>query len=105
VTGKDPDDDLREGKQTLLVAAARRLAGPRDRRALEDALGRPDLSAEGAHRARAALRTSGALDETLDAIDALAERARDAIASADAIDPAVRGALSSLAGLVAVREG
>jgi geranylgeranyl diphosphate synthase type I len=105
VTGKDPDDDLREGKQTLLVAAARRLAAPGERRALEDALGRPDLSTESAQRARAALRTSGALDETLDAIDALADRARDAIAPVEAIAPAVRDALLSLAGLVAVREG
>jgi geranylgeranyl diphosphate synthase, type I len=104
-TGKDPDDDLREGKQTLLVAAARRLAAPDELRALDDALGRHDLPRELADRARALIRRSGALQETLNAIADLAERARAAVAATPLLDPTVRAALTSLAGLVALREG
>jgi geranylgeranyl diphosphate synthase type I len=103
VTGKDPDDDLREGKQTLLVAATRRLADPEARRDLEDALGSAGLSDEGADRARAAIRDSGALRETLSVIDELANHAR-AAAHAAPFEPAVRDALVSLATLVVIRE-
>jgi geranylgeranyl diphosphate synthase type I len=102
ITGKDPDDDLREGKQTLLVATARRLAGPAARRDLEDALGRPGLSDEEADRARAAIRDSGALRETIDVIGRLADGACD-IARAAPVEPEVRDALVWLARLVVIR--
>ena len=104
VTGKDPDDDLREGKQTLLVVNARRLADPAGRRALADAIGRSDLSAARAARARDVIVESGALRETLATIDRLERQARSAIEGAP-VDEAVRAALASLASLVALREG
>jgi geranylgeranyl diphosphate synthase type I len=103
LTGKDPDDDLREGKQTLLVATARRLAGPEALRDLEGALGRHGLSGDGADRARAVIRDSGALGETLAVIDDLAGRAR-AAADAAPLEPSVRDALVALAKLVVIRE-
>jgi geranylgeranyl diphosphate synthase type I len=103
VTGKDPDDDLREGKQTLLVVGARRLGDPAQRRALARGLGRADLSPDAAAGARAAIVDSGALRETLRAIDALAERARRAI-ERSSIRGSAASALVSLAGLVALRE-
>lgn len=56
-TGKSASNDLREGKQTLLVVAARRTA---PWRAVEHLFGRPDLDEEGARRLRAALERSGA---------------------------------------------
>jgi geranylgeranyl diphosphate synthase type II len=56
-TGKSASNDLREGKQTLLVAAAR---GRAPWRAVEHLFGRPDLDDEGAERLRAALETCGA---------------------------------------------
>ncbi len=103
VTGKDPDDDLREGKQTLLVVNAKRLADPDGRRTLADALGRSDLPAELAARARDVIVESGALRETLATIDRLERQACSAIEDAP-FDGAARAALASLASLVALRE-
>ena len=81
VTGKDPDDDLREGKRTLLVAVALRRAEGADRSDLLAALGDPNLTRSGAERARAVIRGSGALEETLVAIDALLGQAPGRCAS------------------------
>ncbi len=56
-TGKSASNDLREGKQTLLVAAAR---GTAPWRAVEHLFGQPDLDDEGADLLRAALEACGA---------------------------------------------
>lgn len=56
-TGKSASNDLREGKQTLLVVTAR---GTEAWRAVEHLFGRADLDEEGAHRLRAALERCGA---------------------------------------------
>ena len=42
VTGKSADDDLREGKQTLLIALAEERADDAGRRLLDTLLGNPD---------------------------------------------------------------
>lgn len=80
VTGKDADSDLREGKQTLLVALAREVGSPAERQTLER-LGRDDLSAEEADRVRDVLRSTGALDRVNARIRALLDQSRSALAS------------------------
>jgi geranylgeranyl diphosphate synthase type I len=100
-TGKDPADDLREGKRTLLVLRALRLTDGRDHRVLLRALGDPDLDAAGARRCRAIVTASGARAS----IEALieAERARAVHALRDVPDPA-RTALATLAAHAAHRD-
>jgi isopentenyl-diphosphate delta-isomerase type 1 len=100
-TGKDPGDDLREGKRTLLVLRALRLTDGRDRRVLREALGDADLDAAGARRCRDIVTASGALAS----IEALieAERARAVHALTDVPEPA-RTALAALAATAAQRD-
>lgn len=81
VTGKGRDDDLREGKRTLLVLAALRRARPADRRLLLGALGSPDLSPAEADRCRQVVERCGALDAVEAEIAQLHELARAAAAT------------------------
>jgi geranylgeranyl diphosphate synthase type I len=81
VTGKDADGDLREGKQTLLVALARKAATPDQLETLDALLGAEDLDAAGAERLRSVLRDTGALDEVRAIIAELLGRARAALDS------------------------
>jgi len=76
VTGKDADGDLREGKQTLLVALARKAATREQRATLDELLGAEDLTPVGAERLRAVLRDTGAVDEVRDTISSLLAQAR-----------------------------
>jgi geranylgeranyl diphosphate synthase, type I len=100
-TGKDPDDDLREGKRTLLVLRALRLTDGRDHRVLRGALGDANLDAAGARRCRDIVTASGARAS----IEALieAERARAVHALTDVPEPA-RSALAALAASAAHRD-
>ena len=97
LTGKDSDGDLREGKQTLLVALARKAATPEQRATLDELLGAEDLTPEGAERVRAVLRETGALDEVRDTISSLLVQAR-AVLNAGTIPPEPTAALMALAG-------
>jgi geranylgeranyl diphosphate synthase type I len=94
VTGKSCLDDLREGKRTVLVLRALRLADASSRRLLSDSLGDPDLTAERAHDCCAIVAESGALASVEAMIRADHARAEAALAAID--DPA-RSALSQLA--------
>ena len=89
-TGKSDLDDLHEGKRTLLVLRARRLADESGRRLLDAALGDPDLDEVGADRVREVVVSSGALASVeallgnehargLEAIDELPADARAAL--------------------------
>ncbi|MFL5367948.1 MAG: polyprenyl synthetase family protein [Myxococcales bacterium] len=60
VTGKPSGADVREGKRTLLVARALRMAGPEDAAFLRETLGRRDLSEPDVEAVRAVLERSGA---------------------------------------------
>ena len=99
VTGKDPDDDLREGKQTLLVAVgpaavAEGAAARSARRA-----GRPSLTGAGAERARAVVRGErGALGRRSGPSTRLRGQARAAIDAARRSTPrSARRSLDALA--------
>lgn len=59
-SGKSSLDDLREGKRTLLVTRALRLADDDQRRVLQGALGDPDLDEAGARVARDVVAATGA---------------------------------------------
>jgi geranylgeranyl diphosphate synthase type I len=97
ITGKDADGDLREGKQTLLVALAKKAATPEQRATLDELLGADDLTAVGAERLRAVLSDTGALDEVRDTIASLLTDARTAL-DGGAIPPGPAAALHELVG-------
>jgi geranylgeranyl diphosphate synthase, type I len=83
VTGKPAGDDLREGKRTVLVARALRLAGQAGDATtvdlLRSRLGDPALAAADAARLAQAIATTGAPDEVEKLIDELAGSALDLI--------------------------
>ena len=90
VTGKSALDDLHEGKRTVLMLRAMRLADAGQRRILESALGDPDLDDVGADRVREVVVATGALASVearvaadharaVEAIDELPEPARTAL--------------------------
>jgi len=103
VTGKDRDGDLREGKQTVLLAKAREAANAHERRLLDTHVGNGDLTPDDAARVRDVIVSTGALDATNALIAELSEQARDALRY-DAIAPAAIVALSELADAAAMRD-
>lgn len=96
VTGKDRDGDLREGKQTVLLAKARALATSPERRFLEEKIGDPDLVPGDAERIRRIIKECGALESTRDAVAQLCARSVEALESSP-LDPAASGALREMA--------
>jgi geranylgeranyl diphosphate synthase type I len=101
VTGKSRVDDLREGKQTLLVVRALALAPEPDRRVLAAALGDPDLDEAGAHRCRGIVASSGAWASVEALIEARQARALHALR---AVPEPARTALTALAALATQRD-
>ena len=97
-TGKGRNDDLREGKRTLLMLRALALTTGADRRFLEAALGNPALTDAEADRGRAIVAGCGALASVETRLRA--EHATALAALARVPEPA-RGALAALA-MVAV---
>ena len=61
-TGKPSGDDLREGKQTLLIAHARKLGNPENVSELNENLGKPDLTVEQISSLQKILQECGALE-------------------------------------------
>ncbi|MFD8589888.1 polyprenyl synthetase family protein [Streptomyces sp. NPDC059637] len=59
-TGKPVDDDIREGKATVLMALALQPASATDRQLLREAVGNPDLTGEDFGRVRDVIERSGA---------------------------------------------
>jgi geranylgeranyl diphosphate synthase type I len=80
-TGKDRDGDLREGKQTVLLARARALATPAQRAILDELVGHPALTAEEGDRVREVIEATGALDRTNELIVDLTDRATKSLAN------------------------
>jgi geranylgeranyl diphosphate synthase, type I len=60
-TGKPAGDDVREGKQTVLLAIARARATPAQARIIDERLGDPRLDEAGAAEVRAVITDTGAL--------------------------------------------
>lgn len=100
-TGKDQDGDLREGKQTVLLAKARARADERQLDVLS-MVGDADLSPENARRVRDVIVATGALDETDALIAELCAEAKIALDHDGLATDAVQ-ALHTLADETAIR--
>ena len=100
LTGKDADADIREGKQTTLVALARETGEEEARRAIDSTLGRPGISDEEVAEARDAIRRSGALQASELVIRSLVEEARAALRTSP-VPLAVAAELDALASSIA----
>jgi len=80
-TGKPAGDDLREGKQTLLVILARKRASANARDLFERKIGRDDLSGPDIDQLRMVIEGSGALAEVEVLISQRVEAALEALAN------------------------
>jgi geranylgeranyl pyrophosphate synthase len=96
VTGKSADDDLREGKQTLLVAWAREQTDAAGRRLLAETLGDPAADPERLQALRELIADTGARTRVEERIAERTALARTAIAEAP-IAADARAALDALA--------
>jgi geranylgeranyl pyrophosphate synthase len=96
VTGKSSDDDLREGKQTLLVALAEQEADADGRRLLHDSLGNPSAGPEQFDALRRLIESTGALARVEQIITERTAEARQAIDTAP-LPADARDALQALA--------
>jgi geranylgeranyl diphosphate synthase type I len=96
VTGKSADDDLREGKQTLLIALAEQEADPAGRRLLDEVLGDGTAGPEKFDAVRQLLEVTGARHRVEERIAERTAVARAAIEAAPIADDA-RDALDALA--------
>ena len=97
VTGKPGGEDIREGKQTLLLVLGRQLAGPADRRVLDAAAGNPEATDEDIAEVRRVLIGCGALDVVERRITGLAGRAQAALGAEARVPAAAQAALLGLA--------
>jgi geranylgeranyl diphosphate synthase type I len=96
VTGKSADDDLREGKQTLLIALAEEEADEAGRRLLATSLGNLDAGPDELDALRDLLESTGARARVEERITERTALARSAIAAAPLAEDA-RSALDALA--------
>jgi geranylgeranyl diphosphate synthase, type I len=96
VTGKSADDDLREGKQTLLIALAEEATDAAGRRLLADSLGDPAAGADALQALRRLIEDTGARARVEERITERTALARAAIADAP-IAADARVALDALA--------
>jgi geranylgeranyl diphosphate synthase type I len=98
-TGKSTLDDLREGKRTLLVLRARRLADEKQRALIDSSLGDPTLDEGRAEEVRDIVASTGALAS----VELLIEHQHSlAIEALGAVPGTARSALRALAA-VAIR--
>ncbi len=95
-TGKPAGDDLREGKQTVLLAQALQHGSAADLEVLQQSVGRPDLTEREVEACRDILRRSGALDLTEQMIDAGCAEAHAALATIPELRDEGRHALEDL---------
>jgi geranylgeranyl diphosphate synthase, type I len=103
-TGKPADDDLRDGKRTVLVALARDRATAAQRELLDRRLGDPGLDGQGAAELRAVITGTGALAECEEMIESNVTEALLALEKAPFADRA-RQALAELAVIATARSG
>lgn len=95
-TGKDTEGDIREGKQTLLLARARERANDAQLKVLDRHVGNPELRPTDAESVREVIVATGALETANDLVRELCDAATSALEEA-AIDDDVRAELLRLA--------
>jgi len=103
-TGKPAGDDLREGKQTVLIALAAARADRAQTEALRAGVGDPELDEAGVDRLRQIITETGALGLVEEEITELAERAHKALGSAP-VAAQSREVLEELAVAATARQG
>ncbi len=96
LTGKPAGDDLREGKQTVLVALARQRATDADLAEFDAGFGDPGLSADDVLRLRAVLVRTGAVERLEEMIVRLEAEALAILDGSSIAEPA-RSVLAELA--------
>ena len=101
-TGKDHDGDIREGKQTVLLAKARSKATRAQLGVLDRLVGDPTLLPDDVERIREVIVATGALAETDELIGQLADQAKAAVDAAN-IEGEAKVALIELADLATKR--
>ncbi len=101
-TGKPAGDDLREGKRTVLVAAALTRADNRETAIIRRHLGDPGLDAHDVDRLREIITSTGALAEVERMIDERTSRALGALSS-PGLDAVAVGVLTELAEISTAR--
>jgi len=99
VTGKPAGEDIREGKQTLLLVLGRQMAGPSERRVLQAVPGHPAATEADIADVRQALAGCGARDAVEQRIASLAGQARAALGAAAEVPDDARAALLQMVGL------
>lgn len=102
-TGKPAGDDLREGKQTVLVALTARRATDAQAKALRTGLGDPRLDEAGVEELRAIIARTGALAEVEERISELTRSALDGLQEAP-IAAEARAVLAELAVAATTRQ-
>lgn len=95
-TGKPAGDDLREGKQTVLVALTLQRCAPREAALLAEGLGNPELTTGDVERLRLIIRDSGALDALEDMIEVRTRAAQESLACLRTISGEGTAALEEL---------
>ena len=103
VTGKPAGDDLREGKETMLVAYTRELASPETLKSFNKLFGLDDLNRDQILELQEIMTTCGALAQIEEQIEALTALALDSLQDAT-IAPEAREALQLLAIMATKRE-
>ncbi|MHA1246894.1 MAG: polyprenyl synthetase family protein [Candidatus Thorarchaeota archaeon] len=79
VTGKSAEGDIREGKKTMLVIEAYRLADESQRRILDTLLGKDGMSTQEVEQVRDVFRDCGALDSTKEIMERLLAEGQGAL--------------------------
>ncbi|NUR89891.1 MAG: polyprenyl synthetase family protein [Nonomuraea sp.] len=102
VTGKSALDDLREGKQTVLIAHALQYGTPAQAEQLRAWLGNPKLTESGAADLREIVLATGAAERVEEMIDERAQTALEELAKAP-VTPEAAAALAQLADRIAHR--
>ncbi|MEX5713692.1 polyprenyl synthetase family protein, partial [Parafrankia sp. FMc6] len=101
-TGKSALDDLREGKITVLVATAYRLATPAEARRLDAHLGNPRLDDKGADECRDIFTSTGAAASVERMITERLAKAMDSLENGP-LRPSIIPVLRALASVAANR--
>ena len=104
-TGKPSGDDIREGKKTLLMARAFRLATPAQHEILLANFANPDLDSDGTSAVQHILRSCGAVQAVETVITELTAASLVALAQAPIRDESARGALRAMSDRVTNRTG
>jgi geranylgeranyl diphosphate synthase type I len=97
LTGKPADQDLRSGKQTLLLVLGLRLAGQEQQAAIGAVIGQASATGQQLAQARNALAECGALAAVERRISALGQQALATVRAEPGLPDSVRTALAGLA--------